>query len=377
MRQNTTQRARYSAFSVRAQVAVIAIGIIPLISCALLPKSEGFGAKLRNGGNFMGCNPSISPDGRTVAFAGLSYDPAGGFPSFSDHGDSGDIYSMNVDGTGLRRLTKYCGYDGMPSFSKDGKKIVYISEDGSYSGRETIWTMNADGTAPRQLTHGNRFSDQVAISGRFRDQEPFFAPSGERICFSRRGPADMSGYPAGRSELHYLEIWEDATFIFTISASGSDETLVTTGTGVWDASACDYSPDGKSILFNVSGKLWLMDAGGDNKRPIADLAQFSCSDAKFSPDGKEIILSDMSHGIHIWNNIEHRLEHIPPPFDLSFRGAQVHYPVFFPDGRRLLILATRHAGLHRGMGSMWVYDRDTHRWRELGPTYGLDSGSHS
>src|SRR2546428_365633 len=55
---------------------------------------------------------TLSPDGTRIVFTSLR------------DGDL-DIYTMNVDGTGLKRLTTTLGYDGGPFFSPDGKLIVY------------------------------------------------------------------------------------------------------------------------------------------------------------------------------------------------------------------------------------------------------------
>jgi hypothetical protein len=46
------------------------------------------------------------------------------------------------------------GQDQMPSWSPDGKKIVFVSER---SGAPNLWIMNADGSGPRQLTAGGSF----------------------------------------------------------------------------------------------------------------------------------------------------------------------------------------------------------------------------
>jgi TolB protein len=57
------------------------------------------------------------------------------------------IYSMNADGSGLRRLAR--STDGL-AWSPDGKQVAFVSDrDG---GREEIFVMNADGSGQRRLT---------------------------------------------------------------------------------------------------------------------------------------------------------------------------------------------------------------------------------
>jgi Tol biopolymer transport system component len=79
--------------------------------------------------------PDFSPDGRKIAFT-------------SNREQQGEIYVMNWNGSGLKRLTHRAGDDWAPDFSPDGKRIAFTQLPGS------IWVMNADGTGLRKLTSG-------------------------------------------------------------------------------------------------------------------------------------------------------------------------------------------------------------------------------
>jgi TolB protein len=68
------------------------------------------------------------------------------------------IYTIRRDGTGLRRLTNPTAgknlNDFLGSYSPDGRRITFTSD--RYVGglaQLDIWTMNADGTGLRRLTH--------------------------------------------------------------------------------------------------------------------------------------------------------------------------------------------------------------------------------
>ncbi|NUQ12192.1 MAG: PD40 domain-containing protein [Gemmatimonadaceae bacterium] len=119
----------------------------------------------------------LSPDGRKIVFTSLK------------DGDL-DIYTMNVDGTDVRRLTTTPGYDGGPWWSPDGTKIVYRAWHPPDSAgladyralldrrlvrpsRMELWVMNADGSDQRQITRlgGANFG-------------PSWTPDGRRIVFS-------------------------------------------------------------------------------------------------------------------------------------------------------------------------------------------------
>jgi len=114
----------------------------------------------------------VSPDGKRIAFTSLK------------DGDL-DIYVMNVDGTGLKRLTNTPGYDGGPWWSPDGTKIVYRSHHPADSAQLAqyrtllaanmvrpsqveLFVMNADGSDQRQITKlgGANFGPSWTHDGR-------------------------------------------------------------------------------------------------------------------------------------------------------------------------------------------------------------------
>jgi Tol biopolymer transport system component len=86
-----------------------------------------------------------SPDGQRIAYSS---------PAFGEGGKSSNVYTTRIDGTDVVQLTHDMGgtiNNGVDSWSPDGTKIAYVN---NASGDYQIWTMNADGTEPAQLTHG-------------------------------------------------------------------------------------------------------------------------------------------------------------------------------------------------------------------------------
>lgn len=86
-----------------------------------------------------------SPGGTEIVFSK---------PGFGQNAQSSNVFIVRTDGTGIAQLTRQKGgtlNDGADSWSPDGTKIAYVSNT---SGSYQIWTMNADGTNPTQLTHG-------------------------------------------------------------------------------------------------------------------------------------------------------------------------------------------------------------------------------
>jgi Tol biopolymer transport system component len=87
-----------------------------------------------------------SPDGSLIVFSN-AHDDA--------HGIVSNVYTIHPDGTGLREITHERNgsriSDKADSWSPDGKQIMFVRDTGPTS---SVYVMNADGSAPKQLTHG-------------------------------------------------------------------------------------------------------------------------------------------------------------------------------------------------------------------------------
>jgi Tol biopolymer transport system component len=79
--------------------------------------------------------PALSPDGSKITF-------------MSRREGDWNVYVVNVDGSGLERLTDDEADDGLPTWSPDGNAIAFVSNRG---GPWAIWAMTPDGFGKRQL----------------------------------------------------------------------------------------------------------------------------------------------------------------------------------------------------------------------------------
>jgi TolB protein len=66
----------------------------------------------------------------------------------SNRQGSYDIYAMSLTGTSMKRLTSEPSFEGEPSWSVDGSKIVYVSTE---TGRRQLHVMRRDGSGKRMI----------------------------------------------------------------------------------------------------------------------------------------------------------------------------------------------------------------------------------
>ena len=100
-----------------------------------------------------------SPDGRRIVFdSSRDQDPAG-------VSSCGDLFVMDADGSHLTRLTGGPASDCGPSFTPDGRHVLFFSDRADPGGDSDLYAMNPDGSAVTRLTRADS-----------EEQEPAFTP---------------------------------------------------------------------------------------------------------------------------------------------------------------------------------------------------------
>jgi Tol biopolymer transport system component len=248
----------------------------------------------------------------------------------------GDIFVINLDGTGLARLTAGDGADHFsPAFSPDGTKIAFTA------GRESVtavYVMNVDGTDKRRLSPPNDVPDRNEPCG---DAVPVFAPDGDRVAATRaiNGGRDIVFFPTsgGAEELFSKKI-EDAW--------KRERRPIPAGPPLWaDIWGPAFSADGQSIAYRLKadncGDSWgswlcIARADGSAAQLLAEGLAYSYA---LSPDGKKLAFDEWTEEGWLFcvinsDGTERR--------QLA-EGDHDEAPAFSPDGEKILYCVPRRS----------------------------------
>ena len=259
-------------------------------------------------------------------------------------------FVMNVDGTGLRRVSNGEGRTTCGYFYDDDRRILYSSthrhspecpEPPDHSqgyvwplGHFEIYSQRLDGGDPVQLTSNGAYNAEATVS-----------PDGRRVIFTSTRDGDIE--------------------LYTMNPDGSDVRRVTNRVG-YDGGAF-FSPDGRRIVWRAQYpesasdtadyrrllaqrlvrpsrlELWVADADGSNARQVTRLGGANFAPF-FHPDGERIIFASnhenprgRNFDLYIVGLDGSGLERVTasPEFD--------GFPMFSPDGRQLVFASNRNA----------------------------------
>ena len=256
------------------------------------------------------CQPIPEPGGVLAMEGVLAF--------VSERDGNPEIYSINVDGTGLARMTNNAAADVDPAWSPDGKRIAFASDR---DGSSAIYVMNADGSnvvrrtdagawneAPAWSPDGRKIAFSSLRDGQFgiyvmNVDEDWSSPT--RVGYDRGWNAHPAWSPDG-SKIAFVSDWRAFDFaydLYSMNADGSGITALILGPFFWPDNTYYFqpawSPNGGNVAMVVCFWAWdncyphssvaVANADGSGLKTLVNAGGFASP--TWSPDGSIIAFS--------------------------------------------------------------------------------------
>jgi len=235
-----------------------------------------------------------------------------------------NIWKTTVGSFGKTRLTYGKWRDLFPSFTPDGRYLVFSSN--RTSKNPTLWRIRLDG--------GGGITNITSTLS--EDFSPSVSPNN-----------DIIAYTSNPQDAQEPQIW-------TIGVNGSLATQLREGEGP------NISPDGKKILFarpdKTAGKkqIWVMNIDGSEETQLTQNVDHDTVDPKWSPDGQWIVFSS-DEGLDSQKNLNYDVWLMAADgskkTQLTTNGSRDDSPCWDRDGKFIYFRSNRG-----GIWNIWRFE---------------------
>lgn len=186
---------------------------------------------------------NVSPDGQWITY-NHNAAPGGWRRRGYEGSNNADVWiaKFTTPVSEEKRLTTNPSNDFLPEFSRDGKRIYYVSDR---KGKVNLWSMDLTGGTQKQLTFHE--TDGVRV--------PSYAPLADKIAYEYN------------SEIWIVDLKTGKTAPVTIDVTTDERrNPVLERTLTTNPSEFSVSPDGKKVAFLVRGNLFVVPSTGGTAR---------------------------------------------------------------------------------------------------------------
>ncbi len=320
----------------------------------IIPASGGEARQITD----FGSHPAWSPDGKQIAFQSNSVVDLGAYAKNALPPST--LWLVAAEGGEPKQLTQIgnpSGGHGAPSFSPDGRRIVFEVDD--YMNA-SVWTISTGGDDVKQITQEQKYG-----------YEPVYTPDGKSILYTSLGgvfqvrlnrdtneplgePSSIAGIGGTFSGVRRVSFSADGkrmAYMALLRRESLPSVRLQTNSATADSAPVPlvqntsdrnsfptFSPDGKRIAFttcNIGGTicdLWLMNADGSNQIQLTTNESSELIPSWF-PDMEHVAyISNRTGHFTLWAiNIETKREKML--LDLT---ESLEYARLSPDGKQIV-----------------------------------------
>jgi len=268
----------------------------------------------------------VSPDKKKVLYGATFY-------SIAQNKGNRELYTMNIDGSDLKRITNTKFSEYQATWSSDGKKVDFLSAE---TGSMQLWEMDTDGNNRKQITNIENGIDGYK-----------FSPGNNKLVYS------VEVFPDKQMKELYEDLPKASGRIYNDHMYRHWDSWVESYSHLFLAEVSkDQLTGGKDILGNEPFECPMKPFGGMEQvcwSPDGKIIAYTCRKKKgveyTKSTNSDIYLYEVGTG-----NTSNLTE--------GMMGYDIN-PVFSPDGKKIAWQSMERDGYESDKNRLFIYDSET------------------